>query len=121
MAEVVVLPGLAAGSGAGGDRVAVDENFGGAYVLGEAAGVVLDALARVFGVSFALRGRLGSPVAQPFLQLKEGHGLLGVMELARDRGPGPMTGDVAADIGAGDTGLLRLLAAGRRLHRAATR
>ncbi|MFG2365831.1 hypothetical protein ACGFY3_29990 [Streptomyces mirabilis] len=53
MAEVVVLPELAAGSGAGGDRVAVDDNFGGAYVLGEAAGVVVGALARVFGVNFA--------------------------------------------------------------------
>ncbi|MGW0949137.1 hypothetical protein ACWD4O_42235 [Streptomyces sp. NPDC002623] len=41
VAEVVVLPGFAAGSGTGGDRVAVDEDSDGAYVPDEVASVVV--------------------------------------------------------------------------------
>ena len=40
VAEVVVLPGLPGGGGAVGDCVAVDEDFDGADVVGEVAGVV---------------------------------------------------------------------------------
>ena len=41
VAEVVVLPGLAPGGGAGGDSVAVDEDLDGADVAGEVPGVVV--------------------------------------------------------------------------------
>ncbi len=44
-------------------------------------------------------------MTEPFLQLEQRHGLLGVVEPAGDRGPGPVAGDVAADVGRGDTGL----------------
>jgi hypothetical protein len=39
VAQVVVLPGLAAGGGAGGDGVAVEEDLDGADVAGEVASV----------------------------------------------------------------------------------
>jgi len=41
VAEVVVLPRLAGRGGAGGDRVAVDEDLDGADVAGEVPGVVV--------------------------------------------------------------------------------
>ncbi len=41
VAEVVVLPRLTSGGSAGGRRVAVDEDFDGADVAGEVAGVVV--------------------------------------------------------------------------------
>lgn len=41
VSEVVVLPGLAGCSSAGGDRVAVDEDLDGAYVAGEVPGVLI--------------------------------------------------------------------------------
>jgi hypothetical protein len=47
----------------------------------------------------------GERVTQPFLQLEQGHRLLGVVELTGDRGPRPVAGDVAADVGGWDTGL----------------
>ncbi|MBC9731140.1 hypothetical protein [Streptomyces sp. TRM68367] len=48
MTEVVVLPGLPADGGAGGDRVPVDEDFDGADVALEVPGVAvcLDQLVR---------------------------------------------------------------------------
>src|SRR5260370_41797023 len=48
VAEVVVLPGLSAGRGARGDRVAVEEDLDGAHVAGEVPG---------FGVGLAERVR----------------------------------------------------------------
>jgi hypothetical protein len=44
-------------------------------------------------------------MAEPGLQLEQRHRLLGVVELAGDGGAGAVAGDVAADIGGGDTGL----------------
>ena len=41
VSEVVVLPGLAGRGGAGGDRVAVNEDLDGAYVAGEVPGVLV--------------------------------------------------------------------------------
>lgn len=51
-----------------------------------------------------LRG-LGRAVSEPGLQLEQGHRFLGVVELAGDRGPGPVAGDVPADVGGRDAGL----------------
>jgi hypothetical protein len=105
VAEVEVLPRFAVGGAAGGDRVAVDEDFDGAHVPREVAGVVVGPGQRVRGELRVVRGRLGRPVAEPFLQLEERHRLLGVVELAGDGGPGPVAGDVAADVCGGDAGL----------------
>ncbi len=49
MAEVVVLPGLSAGRGARGDRVAVEEDLDGAHVAGEVPGFGVGLAERVQG------------------------------------------------------------------------
>ena len=59
MAEVVVLPGLAGGGGAGGDGVAVDEDLDGAHVAGEVAGVGVGPGQRVRGDLGVVLGGLG--------------------------------------------------------------
>ncbi|HYA50919.1 MAG TPA: hypothetical protein VEG33_07080, partial [Streptosporangiaceae bacterium] len=44
-------------------------------------------------------------MAEPGLQLEQRHRLLGVVELAGDRGPCPVAGDGAAHVGVGGPGL----------------
>ena len=104
MAEVVVLPGLAAGGGAGGDGVAVEEDLDGADVAGEVPGLGVGLGQRVRGDLRVVLGGGRRAVPEPGLQLEQGHRLLGVVELAGDRGAGPVAGDVAADVGGRDAG-----------------
>ena len=105
VAQVVVLPGLARGRGAGGDRVAVDEHLDGAHVAGEVAGVGVGPGQRVRGDLGVVLGGVRGAVSEPGLQLEQGHRLLGVVELAGDGRPGAVAGDVAADVGGRDAGL----------------
>ena len=62
VAEVVVLPGLPGGGGAVGDGVAVDEDFDGANVAGEVAGVVVGLGERVRGDLGVVLGRFRAAV-----------------------------------------------------------
>jgi hypothetical protein len=62
--------------------------------------------------AFASGGDLGvvpggvrAAVAEPRLQLEQGHRLFGVVELAGDRGPCPVAGDAAPGVGGWDAGL----------------
>ena len=105
VAEVVVLPGLAGRRGAGGDGVAVDEDLDGPHIAGEVARVVVGPGQRGGADLRVELGGLRRPVAEPGLQLEQRHRLLGVVELAGDRGPGPVAGDVPADVGGGNAGL----------------
>jgi hypothetical protein len=64
------------------------------------------------GLGQGIRGDLGvvlggvrTAMSEPSLQLEKRHRLFGVVELACDGGAGSVTGDVAANIGSGDTGL----------------
>ena len=50
-------------------------------------------------------GGVRAAVAEPGLELEQGHRLLGVVELAGDRGACPVAGDAAPGIGSGDAGL----------------
>src|SRR5439155_15458914 len=103
VAELVVLPWFAVGGGAERDGVAVDEDFDGAHVAGEVAGVLVGAGQRGGADLRVVLGRLRGPVAEPGLQLEQGHRFLGVVELAGDGGAGPVAGDRAAHVG-GRTG-----------------
>ena len=44
-------------------------------------------------------------MTQPSLKFEQRHRLLSVVELAGDGGPGPVAGDVAADVGGRDARL----------------
>ena len=84
-----------------GDRVAVDEDLDGADVAGEVPRVVVGPGQRGGADLCVELRRLWRAVAEPGLQLEQRHRLLGVVELAGDRGAGPVAGDVPADVGGG--------------------
>src|ERR1700712_5631954 len=73
-----------------------------AHVTGEVAGVLVGAGQRGRGDLRVVLGRLRGPVAEPSLQLEQGHRFLGVVELAGDGGSGPVAGDRAAHVGGRD-------------------
>ncbi|WP_435271422.1 hypothetical protein [Streptomyces sp. 1222.5] len=104
MAKVIVLPGVAVRGGARSDGIAVDKDFDGVNVASKVAGVVIDLGQRVRGDLHIVGGGFGSSGSEPFLQLEQGHGLLGVVKLAGMVGTGPVAGDVAANVGGGNAG-----------------
>src|SRR6202011_4330642 len=59
---------------------------------------------RVRGDLGVMLGGGGTAVSEPCLQLEQRHRLFGVVELAGDGGAGAVAGDLAADVGGGDTG-----------------
>ncbi|MET7773421.1 hypothetical protein [Nocardia sp. NPDC005366] len=94
MTEVVVLPGFSGGCCAGGDSVSVDEDLEGADVAGEVPGLGICLGQGVRGDFGVMLGGIEGAMSEPCLQFEQGHGFLGVVELARDGGSGVVAGDV---------------------------
>ncbi|WP_293988519.1 hypothetical protein [Streptomyces sp.] len=65
MAQAIVLPGFAAGGGAGCDRVAVDKDLDGADLASEVAGLVVGPGQRVRGDLRVVGRRFRRAVAEP--------------------------------------------------------
>src|SRR5207244_7700811 len=96
--QVEVLPGCTLGRCAAGDRLSIDKHLDRTYVPRKIASVVVCLGEGRRRNARVVLGRLGRTMPQPGLQLEQRHWLLGVVELAGDRGPSAMAGDPPARI-----------------------
>jgi hypothetical protein len=98
MTEIEVLPGRAARRRGVLDDLTIDQHLDGPDVTPEVASVRVR-LRQAGGRDLrVVLGRLRRAMTEPRLQLEQGHRLLGVVELARDRGARPMARDAAARV-----------------------